>query len=265
MPGSCDVFCKKTHGRWQNLWHLLRVVWIWKATGQIAISLVLEARTAVPLQRYTKDVWRRWTYLYVEALKDLGGCDKKLFLQSLLVFSWNLTPVHAKARASARGTVRALSDFWQLRLKIMLRYWMLRMMYLRVGRGSRVDRFFNVPCNLLSCRLNLYLLAVAGCVTTWKVHVYQEGSVYSNKPNMLRMPYAVCRMPMNLRNFFSAPGTKMILPSNPCNNPQIAAQKAERMRWDIMQKHMRRKPSARMFVSENMRICQHELIYKWLL
>ena len=184
------------------------VVWIWKATGQIAISLVLEARTTVPLQRYTKDVWRRWTYLYVEALKDLGGCDKKLFLQSLLVFSWNLTPVHAKARASARGTVRALSDFWQLRLKIMLRYWMLRMMYLRVGRGSRVDRFFNVPCNLLSCRLNLYLLAVAGCVTTWKVHIYQEGSVYSNKPNMLRMPYAVCQwicaisfQPLGLRWF----------------------------------------------------------------
>lgn len=108
--------------------------------------------------------------IYVEALKDLGGCDKKLLLQSLLVFSWNLTPVHVKARASARGTVRRTCVKRFLATKTedhaTVRYWMLRMMYLRVGRGSRVDRFFNVPCNLLSCRLNLYLLAVAGCVTT---------------------------------------------------------------------------------------------------
>ena len=73
------------------------------------------------------------------------------------MFSWNLTPVHVSA--SVRGTARALSFFLATRIEDHATLMDAMHDVSSCGRGSRVDRFFTVPCNLLSCRLDSYLLA----------------------------------------------------------------------------------------------------------
>ena len=49
----------------------------------------------------------------------------------------------------------------------------------------------------------------------------------------------------------------MILPSTPLHNPQIATQEAERLRWDIMQKH------AQKTIREDVCIREYENLLAW--